>query len=339
MTTLAVCGCRSTGGGSSNWHMPWSRKHADAAQSETMSGPELPSANAMPGGAPAGGYDSYNAPPSGGYDQANAGGYPANSYQALPAGAYPAAPPPAGAYGTGAEANGYGSTATNGAGAYAVAPQAGPYPEATAQPAADAYGAAPPTDVYAAPAGQPAAAAPPAAQMHSPAAGGSAPPLAAATTPDGSGGYTITNPYATGGAAGGAAATNPSAPADRYAAGAAPAAQPDAAAAMPTDQTTGAPPQDAAQYANQPAAAGADRYQPGNTGYNPGQTGYAPPGVASYQPAAPPNVVGASGREPHYRPGTTSDYLPSSNSQSPAGSTDRYGVPSTATAPGWSNSY
>ena len=40
-------------------------------------------------------------------------------------------------------------------------------------------------------------------------------------------------------------------------------------------------------------------------------------------------------RDPYYRPGSTSDYLPGNNSQSPTGPTDRYDAPATATAPAY----
>ncbi|MEX2119782.1 MAG: hypothetical protein WD847_09320 [Pirellulales bacterium] len=49
-------------------------------------------------------------------------------------------------------------------------------------------------------------------------------------------------------------------------------------------------------------------YQPGRSDYQPGATGYAPPGVGTYQGAG--GSAGASGADPHYRPGGTRDYLP-----------------------------
>lgn len=60
-----------------------------------------------------------------------------------------------------------------------------------------------------------------------------------------------------------------------------------------------------------------DDYVPGDTGYRPGHTGYDPPGVAEYQVPAATNAVQAASqravrRDPLYRPGGTSDYLPAS---------------------------
>ena len=61
---------------------------------------------------------------------------------------------------------------------------------------------------------------------------------------------------------------------------------------------------------------GATGYVPGATGYQPGATGYQPPGVPPYQsPSGPYTAPGAGTRprDPHYRPGSTSDYLPTSS--------------------------
>lgn len=73
-------------------------------------------------------------------------------------------------------------------------------------------------------------------------------------------------------------------------------------------------------------------YQPGNTGYQPGDTGYNPPGMTPYQSPAGsynPDPNATSQTDPHYRPGSTSDYA---QAASPAATTasNAYGTPAGA---------
>jgi hypothetical protein len=151
----------------------------------------------------------------------------------------------------------------------------------------------------------------------------------------------VNNPYASAGAtadpAASAAASQAQAPsADPYAAGS-PTAAGGQANYSANALDAGAPPADRYAAGNDSTASGA--YQPGNTGYNPGNTGYSPPGVEPYQTAAVDAGAASARRDPYYRPGSTSDYLPSSTSQATAPSGDRYGTPATATAPGWPQGY
>lgn len=74
-----------------------------------------------------------------------------------------------------------------------------------------------------------------------------------------------------------------------------------------------------------------NRYQPGQSDYKPGQTDYAPPGVARYDSPAAPYESPAQpykadmASDPHYRPGSTTDYVGSKPAVKPA--------PATATKP------
>jgi hypothetical protein len=98
-------------------------------------------------------------------------------------------------------------------------------------------------------------------------------------------------------------------------------------------------------YQQQPSTnyQSAPTYQPGNNGYNPGQTGYEPAGAPAYQSPAPaygapttqpagspyatPTYDASQGtpqyqapapmqnRSPRYRPGGTSDYMPTRGAQ------------------------
>jgi hypothetical protein len=367
ITILAVCGCRSSGGGGG-----WGQKFGfgGSAEPATMSGPELPSANATQGAVPGSNYD-YNQPAPGvSYNQAPTSGYPAATAAMPPAynNAYPATAAAAGGYQSpqnAAVANaapGYGDPA---AAAGAVAPQAGPYNENYGQTSVGADGAqlannyraapansdttAPQNNYTAAPANSDTAApqnnytAPPAAQAYAPQTPAAPAYQPGAVDPAGTGtGITVTNPYITGAdAANSTAATGPASvgnhapPASDYPTtpGSAMAAAPNTDASYQmADASQGA----AGQYGAPPNDGGssANRSAPAGTAYNPGQTGYAPPGAAPYQSSA-----ATSRHEPYFRPGNTSDYLPSGNSQAPGGPTDRYGVPSTATAPGWPNGY
>lgn len=332
---------------------PWGRDkgYDSSMEGDSMSGPQLPSAGAMSDGMSADPYN-YNAPPSANpYDQTNMGGAPANAYPQP--GGYPTGPP-ANAYGTSATASaagmpGYGAAAQTAA----VAPQTGPYDQnygqATAdpanhgQPAANPY-AQPAADPYGAPANAQAYDAPDAAAYPAtPPAAANYPtvsPSAAGANP----GAVVTNPYATGATgqvdnyAGTAPAQTGAPAADPYASTAQPAA--DQSQAAYGDTAAGQPPLD--RYATSGSEnAAASSYPPAGAGYSPGNTGYSPPGVAPYQTASADTGTTAARRDPYYRPGSTSDYLPSSNSQSTAGAApaDRYGTPSTATAPGWPQGY
>ena len=84
-------------------------------------------------------------------------------------------------------------------------------------------------------------------------------------------------------------------------------------------------------------------YQPGGagTGYQPGATGYNPPGTTQYQSPTGPYAdqtaaaqTAAAQTDPHYRPGSTSDYSPTAGAAGSAASTAAtgYGQPATTTA-------
>lgn len=243
------------------------------------------------------------------------------SANATPPGGTPAMPSstagPAGSYADHAPPAGYPSQPagyTGGApGAeHAVAAQNGPYSEsyggAPAQPpAGGGYAQTPyqaPTD-----AGYPPPAAAPAATAGYGAPAGDAPAAGHAGTP-----------YADPAAAGGQVADQ------RYGGPSYPA-QPEQAAAdrygAAPDHTAGGPP--ANGVAGGEVGVGAEHYQPGNTGYTPGQTGYSPPGVPPYQTPAT-NAAATPRRDPYYRPGGTSDYLPTGGGV-PSASSTNYGVP------------
>ncbi len=72
-------------------------------------------------------------------------------------------------------------------------------------------------------------------------------------------------------------------------------------------------------------------YNPGSSEYDPGNTGYSPPGVPEYQSPAPPNAVAAR-KDPYYRPGGTTDYVPPG--QTPTATADRYNNPAEAYSQG-----
>jgi len=298
MVLLVLSGCRSGAGGSGrSWG--FGRKNAaQSADAAAMSAPQLPSTGATPGVTPPNAYDA-SAAPGGYYDQGTGPGFQ-GAQQGAPAtnaGGYVAAGAAApAAYGAPPDGYPAGNSATAGYTAAAVAPQAGPYSEAYPQAAPE----------HAAGAG----AAPPAY------------PSTAVNPPGAPQSYPSTQMV-------------PGAPQVDHYGGANPAADPNAAQYQTADNRNaasyGAAPQaeqaaaDRYSAANQGApdpqsavdgGAAAERYQPGATNYQPGNTGYSPPGVAPYQPVAEPNVVSTPRRNPYYRPGTTSDYLPSSNAQS-----------------------
>ncbi|MEX0677332.1 MAG: hypothetical protein WD063_09665 [Pirellulales bacterium] len=103
------------------------------------------------------------------------------------------------------------------------------------------------------------------------------------------------------------------------------AAQPEQSAADrygASDQAE-PPPPNAAPASSPPG----EPYRPGSTLYNPGQTGYSPPGVPPYQMPAQTNVVSPSRTAPYYRPGGTSDFVPTTGATTPSPSTDRYNTP------------
>jgi hypothetical protein len=82
---------------------------------------------------------------------------------------------------------------------------------------------------------------------------------------------------------------------------------------------------------------GSTGYQPGATSYQPGNTGYAPPGVQPYQsPAGPynPDPNATSQVDPHYRPGSTGDYVQagSAAATTAANNYNPAAAPSTASA-------
>jgi hypothetical protein len=338
ISLLTLCGCRGNSSGKS-WGMPWGRNSGTV--SESTAGPELPSAGAMQDGGAPGNYNNYNAPPPANYDQQGApydqaGAYgQAGAYDpSATAGAYP---PPTGAY------PGYGDPNAAAAGAYGAQPGGPGYPDAAAgpaagypDPAATANSVAPQAGPYAAagagaypssagPSAYPSAGSP---QPYPQASTAVVPPYqngSPVPAQDGSG-YTVNNPYVANPAAGGAA------PPTDYAA-TQPSATSSSAAADPNG--TGAYPSAGQNAAGNEGAAVAGGYQPGNTGYQPGNTGYAPPGVEPYQTPGAVSVASTTRSYPYYRPGSTSDYSSSGASQAPAGSVDRYGVPSTASTPNW----
>ncbi|MEX2112293.1 MAG: hypothetical protein WD845_03865 [Pirellulales bacterium] len=339
LAMLMVSGCRS-GGGKSMW--PWGKNkgYDSSMEGGSMSGPQLPSSGATTDGTYSDPYN-YNAPAAANpYDQTNLGNPPANAYPAP--GGYPTGPP-AGAYGAPATASaagtpGYGGDAQA---ATAAAPQAGPYSQHYAQGAADPYAATASAPAYPTGNATPYAAGSPSAGY----------PTVSASAAGANPGPVVENPYA----AGGATPPDPyanTAPVQSAAAGADPyasAAQPGAYGAPADHGAQAGYPAGNAEVNQQPvdpyATAGSQgaqgAYQPGSTGYTPGNTGYTPPGVAPYQTAAIDTGAGATSerRNPYYRPGSTSDYLPSSNSQATGNPGDRYGAPATATAPGWPQGY
>ena len=327
-TVLVLSGCRS-GANSSGW--TWGRKNPPAGTAlDPNSGPQLPSASATPPNyAPA--YSNATTPPV-------ATGYPnpagaVNPYQATPYAGQPAgfnnAVPGGATPGVGAPAGSYaavpgGGAPYGGAPAGSVAPQTGPYNENYGQPAAtgSAYGAVPdaanayqsqtPQGAYQPPYGQPADAgqvtqAPAADPYGTAVPPASSPNGASQADPNAAGSYqTADNRYA-----------------DRYGAGAAP---------VQPEQTNADRYAAANQAAGDPATpdpnASGDRYQPANTPYQPGNTGYSPPGVPPYQTPSPITPSTLPRREPNYRPGGTSDYVPAGGTQA-SGSTpvDRYSTP------------
>ncbi len=364
-TILALSGCRS-GTSGSGWNWGWGRKSAasNPSMNSTPSGPQLPSAGAsQPAYAP-GSYGSPASPAvSSGYpDQTSTNPYQANPYQTTPyagqptgynnpatpaASTVPNATVPGSSYGTTPNAAaGYGAAANT------AAPQNGPYNEAYGQPPTGSTQAYPSTPGYQAPntqgayqaatgqPGDPGAA----AQAYGAGSGNShvdtAPPATSYGAPADT--YRNTSP-ATGPPTNGPAdyqATDPNsagayrAADNRYSTG---AAQPEQTAADRYAAGGGAAGDPGRNDAGVPGSPASDRYQPGNTGYNPGQTGYSPPGVPPYQVAGQPyqvpgqpNVGSTPRREPYYRPGTTSDYVPGGSVRAPAPPTDRYNTPGAA---------
>ena len=305
-TVLALAGCRSGGSG---WS--WNRKNSDAPLAKAAD-PALPSAGAAPTNDYASSaYTSANTP------QVEAG----SAFAAPPAASYQGAPYPGATAAAPAEATT----------PYGAPPAAAPGVDPTATAAAPQQGAY--SDAYGAP---------PAAAPAYPANGAEAysSPQTAQTP-------ATATPYA-GADAYGTGANYGSPPADQYGSTAAPPANPYDAGAAPTADPaaaysgTGAPypaaqPEQVAanQYGAQqsgdpygaPAAPPAADYQPGSTAYDPGNTGYSPPGVPPYETAAPPNVVAAR-KDPYFRPGGTSDYIP--QTQTPTAVADRQSNPASA---------
>jgi len=309
-TIVFASGC----GSSKGW--TWGRKNPPnmASMSSAPPSPQLPSAGAVPANySPnnvAGGPGAANP-----YDPAQGTGFPGqpagyNNPGGAPAAAHPAVSnqpysppnvgmPQTGPYNEGAPGH---PAAAPPAGNYAGHPAADPY--SAGQAAAGGYGG--PTENY-------------------------RPPVQGAA-----------DPYAQGGAAAGAPYSQTGSPYGPG--GAAPESAPQVADNRYADRyaTSGQPEQAAAdRYAAAHAAdpqGGAAPYQPGNTGYQPGNTGYSPPGVPPYQMPSQPNVVSPTRRDPYYRPGGTSDYMPTGGQQMPAaggapGSADRYSNPTGAGMP------
>lgn len=101
-------------------------------------------------------------------------------------------------------------------------------------------------------------------------------------------------------------------------------------------QDLNAQPAAAAGGYQQPPTQTEQQYQPGNTGYQPGNTGYAPPGTAPYQSPGggySPDPNATSQAEPHYRPGSTSDYSPATSPAATTASTGLGSATGTASAP------
>ena len=329
---LLLPGCSSSG---NRWNWQFWRRHDDMAAASS-SGPQLPSAGAN-SSAPAVGAAPGTGPNLASPYSSSGPQYPTNAYPGQSTGYND----PAGA----------GATAAATGGAYAAQPAAGgnAAPQAPAYAAQNGpYGGAGATgQAYA---GQPAAGQPYAGQSNgdqattgasaytaqsgpyeaTPSQGGQPPAYTntatdSYSTPDGG--------YRTATASSGNPYRNVSVESTTATDSSQPGENRDGTTASQTEASAadsyGAAASEAA--AGGTATAGDDRYQPGNTGYQPGNTGYTPPGVAPYQMPSQPNVVSTPRRDPYYRPGGTSDYLPSS---SPAANpTDRF-APSSAGAAG-----
>ncbi len=337
-TLLAVAGCRS---GNSGW--TWGRKKSDAAMADTD--PALPSTGAAPANygtpyssaAAAQGTSAFAAP------GAPAGGAP-GSYEAAPypdqvagAAGAPGAAPPAG-YGAGSAMAQQGPYSQSYGQPPAAAEQPPAYP-ATATP----YGYQPPAQPGMPPAG--ATASPAEVNPYDLYGGGASPPANASAGPPHNRRAAIRtraaqppagNPYG----ARSAPAADHYGTAGTRAAGAplrpmTSTATPTAAHRRSRRWTTATwpitmrPPnprmpspllrsREAAQLPAGPSTAGSPTapYQPGSSDYDPGNTGYSPPGVPAYESGAPSNVVAAR-KDPYYRPGGTTDYVPAG--------TDAYG--------------
>jgi hypothetical protein len=350
-TIMILSGCRS-GTSNSGWNWGWNRKNAASNPSlSNPPGPQLPSASATPPGyAPGYSATAQQGGASGYVEQPAAAGsaYPATGYPGQPAGYNNAASAPGGIPNAAAPGTNYGApqssaTPNYGAPANNLAPQNGPYTETYGQ-AAGQSGTTP--NAYGPPSGAYPTSGAPTAPYQAP--GTQIPAYSGQTTPSypATPAYpaTAVDPNAVPPAAGNYGNPAPPAggsygtPADnRYSSdqNVPSTAPPEPApangyAATPSESAT----VNGAASSGPPAA---ERYQPGNTGYTPGNTGYSPPGVAPYQMPAQPNLVSTGERkDPYYRPGGTSDYVPgggtrvaSSAATATAPQADRYGAPAT----------